>query len=180
MMKQILIIMLLFTVMLYDISFPQVHITQIKIGDKFPGKISLGGYKEVKSKNCDSNCKVYLINYNIPVSNYGTIVEFLQIYYSKDNIVFGIKKAEVRTSLLDALYEYIGRLSHFIRGKEIIKDWKLLTVRDTGRGGVVDDIYYYKYLITSENTYNTVGLLEGNLIEEHYLRDSEYKSVFKN
>lgn len=179
-MKHISIFTLLLTMMLYKVCLPQVAISQIRVGNKFPKKIHLGGFKDVTKKNTDCNCKLYLINYGKPVSDYGTILKFVEISYSEDRTVFAIKKAEVRATMLDVYIVYIGSLSYFIRAERVIKDWKLIDVRDTGKGGEVDGIYYYKYFITSENTFNTYGILGGNLIEERYLKNSKYKSVFKN
>lgn len=179
-MKKLLSIMILTNVMFYNVCLSQVHISQIKVGDKFPERISLGGYVEVESEEENCSCKVYQITFDKPISGYGSIAETIGIHYSEDNIVVGVNKLVLRTNLEDALKVYIGRFSNFIRVKEIIEHWKLISVRDTGRGGEVDDIFYYKYYNSLENTHNSVGIAKTLLIEEKYLKDSDYTPLLKN
>ena len=154
----------------------QTFIDQIRVGQKMPKKINIGGYTENKSEDC--SCRIFSINYNVQSWETGgggaELGEVFGIHYNENDTVVGVIKIIMRMSNEDAQKVYNSRLSEYMRNQSYFKNRELIAVRDR-KNGVVDGIYYFTYSYENGKKYRTTGIVERTIIEETYAPNSSYK-----
>lgn len=166
-------------------SYSQTNLTsinQIKVGQKMPTQIDIGGFTEEKS---DGNfCRIFSIEYKYDF-NYGTggggaeLGEVIGIHFNDSNIVVGIIKIVLRMNNNDALNVYNIRFNDFSKTQSYFKRDLLYNTN-----GLLNDIPYFMYSfydnIYGNTLFRTTGKIESTIIEETYIPNSSYKPKFEN
>jgi hypothetical protein len=154
----------------------QTFLDQIRVGQKMPKKINIGGYTEDKSDDC--SCRTFFIDYGVQSWETGgggaELGEVYSIHYDENDTVVGIIKIIMRMNNEDAQKVYNSRLSEYMRNQSYFKDRQLIKVRDSDNG-VVDGIYYFIYSYDGGKKYRSTGVVGKTIIEETYTPNSSYK-----
>jgi len=157
-------------------GFSQDFVDDIKVGQIMPKNVSIGGYLEEETENC--NCRIFSITYDVNRGYSGNsgakTAQTIGIHFNEQDTVTGIINITLRLNNEDAQRVYISRLSEYLRTQSYFTDRKLLKVRDTN-SGVVDGIYYYSYSYNNGENYKAIGVVEKAIVEETYLPNSSYE-----
>lgn len=145
----------------FKLSYSQIFIGDIKIGEPMPSKVNVGGY--IEQDNSDCSCRVF-------ATNQGT----LGIHYENDTVV-GIVSVEKRASRIDALQAYILKISRFMKIQEMFPGREFSASRDS-KNGVVDGIFYFGYTDDKGITRTVTGVVGDVIIEENYFVNSNYQN----
>lgn len=160
-----------------QVGFCQKFVEDIRLGDRMPENILAGGFTEIPGEN--PSARNFLIEYDLP--NYETTGkkgEAISIFEQNDTVI-GIIKITGRAGYVDALQAYIFRLSYFINTLSQIPGRELLTVRYAD-GTKHDGKYYFAYTEENGTEYYVTGLIGDQIIEEKYIKGSNYQNVLKN
>ena len=150
-------------VLVTNMSFAQKHVSQIKVGEKMPEEIQLGGYNEKAVEDC--RCRLFQIRDTE-----------LRIYYSKMDTVTAVQKLKSAENFQEALNSYVHDMTHYMKafGFSCPEDFELLKVRDTDKKHRRDAKYYFTYRDKETDVYTSIGIFGVFLIEERYLKNSKY------
>lgn len=152
----------------------QAFVDDIRVGQRMPSKIDMGGYKEETAQNC--SCRTFSIKHQDGGSVQGEVVA---IHYDKKETVIGVITIKMRSSSLDAQKVYTFRLSDYMKTQNVFKDRQLIKVRDSDNG-VVDGIYYFIYSFDNGEIYRGTGVVKNTIIEETYFPKSSYEPKLMN
>lgn len=179
-MKKLTILLLAFLTMSFSVV-GQTYLDDIKVGQKMPQDINIGGFTEQNVENC--SCRVFKINYDVSPNaiNNGAneISESIGVHYDKNDTVTGIIKISEELTEDVAEKMYISDMSYFMRTQYYFKGRKIVKVRDSNHG-VVDGIYYFIYSSDNGKIYHAEGFVRNFIIEETYNPNSNYKPRLVN
>jgi len=172
---------------IYNNNFGQKFFDQIRVGEKMPNEINVGGFTEQNSDNCD--CKTFSIDYGYNINN-PTTIKLLQkekgtklgsvisLHYNSENIVTGkitidmYYDEEFVSSIFNKDYNYDLKAIEQFRDFEFIeKDFET-------------DLHYYSYFMKNYevdglNVIRTKGVIKNYRIDETYIPNSSYEPRYK-
>ena len=185
--RQMKIITIIFTLIISYNVFGQKFIDQIRVGEKMPNEINVGGFTEQNSENCD--CKTFSIDYGFDIYDPATINllkrekgaklgSVITLHYNSEKIITGKIEIDMYYNedylpiIFKQDYDYDLKLINQLSDFEFIeKDFET-------------DLYYYSYRmknyeINDLDVIRTKGVIKNYHIEETYIPNSSYDPKYK-
>jgi hypothetical protein len=170
----------------YNVS-GQKFIDQIRIGEKIPSKINVGGFTEQNSDNC--NCRTFAIEYDydlrdpyvvqsLKAQKDAKLATVISLHYDLENTIVGIIKIEMNIDENKTADFFISDFEYDMKLTKQFEDFEFI------ESNLNSDLKYYSVKIKNYETdgldvIRTKGIIKNSFIEETYLPNSSYDPRYK-